>query len=105
MGFQICKSKIISKDFNSILSFFLQIKGVFVDPVELVSQITTDHKIQKKVEEPLSINIFTTNVNGGKSTTGVNGQFVFSQILIDCLLRLKSTEIDKDELINCCQNS
>ncbi|CAF4097165.1 unnamed protein product [Adineta steineri] len=31
-------------------------------------------------------------------------QFVFSQVLIDCLLRLKSTEIDKNELINCCQN-
>ncbi|CAF3898017.1 unnamed protein product, partial [Adineta steineri] len=63
---------------------FAKIKSVVVDLNELVSQITTDHKIQKKVEEPLSINIFTTNVGAGKSTTGVNGQFVFSQILIDC---------------------
>ncbi|CAF3901821.1 unnamed protein product [Adineta steineri] len=83
---------------------FAKIKSVVVDLDELVSQITTDHKIQKKVEEPLSINIFTTGINAGKSTTGVNGQFVFFQILVDCLLRLKSTEIDKNELINCCQN-
>ncbi|CAF4076836.1 unnamed protein product, partial [Adineta steineri] len=80
------------------------VKSVVTDLDELVSQITRDHKIQKKVEEPLSINIFTTNVDAGKSTTGVNGEFVFSQILIDCLLRLKSTEIDKNELINLCEN-
>ncbi|CAF0738460.1 unnamed protein product [Adineta steineri] len=83
---------------------FAKVKSVVIDLDELVSQITTDHKIQKKVEEPLPINIFTTNVDAGKSTTGVNGQFVFSQILVDCLLRLESTETDKNELINCCQN-
>ncbi|CAF0834236.1 unnamed protein product [Adineta steineri] len=83
---------------------FAKIKSVVVDLDELVSQITADHKIQKKVEEPSSINIFSTSVGAGKSTTGVNGQFVFFQILVDCLLRLKSTEIDKNELINCWQN-
>ncbi|CAF1478908.1 unnamed protein product [Adineta steineri] len=83
---------------------FTKIKSVVVDLNGLVTQITTDHKIQKKVEEPLSINIFTTNIGAGKSTTGVNGQFVFSQILVDCLLQLKSSEIDKIELINLCQN-
>ncbi|CAF3754955.1 unnamed protein product [Adineta steineri] len=83
---------------------FAKVKSVVVDLDELVSQITTDHKIQKKIEEPLSINIFTTNIDAGKSTTGVNEQFVCSQILVDCLLRLKSNEIDKNELMNCCQN-
>ncbi|CAF4207884.1 unnamed protein product, partial [Adineta steineri] len=83
---------------------FAKVKSVVVNLDELVSQITTDHKSQKKVEEPLSINIFTTNVDAGKSTTGVNGQFVFSQILVDCLLQLKSTDIDKNELINLCEN-
>ncbi|CAF1099350.1 unnamed protein product [Adineta steineri] len=83
---------------------FTKIKPVVVDLDELVTQITTHHKIQKKVEEPLSINIFTTNVGAGKSTIRVNGQFVFSQILVDCLLRLESNEIDKNELINLCKN-
>ncbi|CAF1418416.1 unnamed protein product [Adineta steineri] len=83
---------------------FSKIKSVVIDLDELVSQIAADHKIQKKIEEPLPIYTFTTNVGAGKSTIGVNGQFVFSQILIDCLLRLKSNEMDKNELINCCQS-
>ncbi|CAF1401281.1 unnamed protein product [Adineta steineri] len=83
---------------------FSKVKSVVVDLDELVSRITTDHKNQKKVEEPLSINILTASVDAGKSTTGVNGQFIFSQVLIDCLLRLKSTVIDKNELIKLCEN-
>ncbi|CAF1383499.1 unnamed protein product [Adineta steineri] len=81
---------------------FLKIKSVVADLDELVFQITTNHKIQKKIEEPLSINIFSTGINAGKSTTGVNGQFVFSQLLVDCLLQLKSTDIDENELIKLC---
>ncbi|CAF1551654.1 unnamed protein product [Adineta steineri] len=83
---------------------FSKVKSVVIDLDELVSQMKVDHKIQKKVEEPLPIYTFTTSVDAGKSTTGVNGQFVFFQILIDCLLRLKSNEIDRNELFNCCQN-
>ncbi|CAF1338406.1 unnamed protein product [Adineta steineri] len=83
---------------------FTKIKSIVVDLDELVSQIIADHQIQKKVEEPLSINIFATNVDAEKSMIEVNGQFVFFQILIDCLLRLKSTEIDKNELIKLCEN-
>ncbi|CAF3017410.1 unnamed protein product [Rotaria sp. Silwood2] len=82
---------------------FSKVKGVVVELDELVSRIKVDHEIQKKVEEPLSINIFTTSADPGKSTTGVNGQFVFSQVLIDCILRLKSTQTDKTELINYCK--
>ena len=46
---------------------------VVVDLNELISRMKEDHKIQKKIEEPLSINSFSA----GKSTTGVNGEFVF----------------------------
>ena len=82
---------------------FLKVKGVIVEFDELISQIQINHKVHKKVEEPLAINIYTTSTGTGNSTTGVNGQFVFSQVLIDCLLRLKSTQIDKNELIDCCK--
>ena len=51
----------------------------------------------------MPINIFTTNVGGSKSTTGLNGQFVFSQVLIDCLLRLRYTHVDRSELIDLCK--
>jgi hypothetical protein len=53
------------------------VKAVVSELDELVSQITTNHKIQKQVEEPLSINIFTTSAGAGKSTVRVKGQFVF----------------------------
>jgi tetratricopeptide (TPR) repeat protein len=56
-----------------------------------------------KEEQPLLINIFSTNDSAGKSTTGLNGQFVYSQLLIDCLLRMKSNEMDKNELISLCE--
>ncbi|CAF4916823.1 unnamed protein product, partial [Rotaria socialis] len=79
---------------------FAKIKAVVNKLDDLITRIKADHRIQKIVEEPLSINIFTT---GGSSTTGLNGQFVFSQILIDCLLRLKPTKADKKELIDRCK--
>ncbi|CAF1351572.1 unnamed protein product [Rotaria sordida] len=82
---------------------FAKVKGVVVDFVELVSRIKEDHKYEKKFEEPFSINIFTTGSGKGKSTSGVNGRFVFFQVLIDCLLKLKSKESDKNEVIRCCK--
>lgn len=50
-------------------------------------------------EEPLSITMLAT----GQSATVINGEFVFSQVLIDCLLRLKCNDIDKDELLSSCK--
>ncbi|CAF5041393.1 unnamed protein product, partial [Rotaria magnacalcarata] len=79
---------------------YTKVKGVVNKLDDLITRIKADYRIQKIVEEPLSINIFTT---GGSSTTGVNGQFVFSQVLIDCLLRLKPTKADKKELIDRCK--
>jgi len=81
------------------------VKGVVTELDELVSLITADHKILKKVEEPLSYNTFSTSGGGGTSTKGLNGEFVFTQILIDCLLKLKSKQTDKNELINICKDA
>ncbi len=79
-------------------------KAVVVDIDELIARIKEDHIIQKKVDEPLPIDIFTASADAGQSTMGVNGQFVFSQVLIDCLLRLKDNQTDKAELINSCKS-
>ena len=79
----------------------LQVKSVVTDLDKLVSRIKTDHKIQQIIEQPLSISFF----NSGNSTSGVNGKFVFSQVLIECLLRLKSSNDDTDELIKHCKNA
>ena len=61
---------------------------------ELFIPIKADLKGLTRTKEPLSITVFDT----GKSTTGVNGRFVFSQVLIDCLLRMESNPQDIDEL-------
>ncbi|CAF1493037.1 unnamed protein product, partial [Rotaria sp. Silwood1] len=80
---------------------FPKVKAIITQLDELISCIKVDHNILKIVEEPLAINIFTT----GTSTGGVNGQFIFSQVLIDCLLRLKSTSKDQTELITICKKA
>ncbi|CAF3867331.1 unnamed protein product, partial [Rotaria sp. Silwood1] len=72
---------------------------------EAVSQIKIDYKIMQIEEEPLPINIFTPRVDKSMSTIGVKGHYVFSQILIDCLLRLKSTKKDTEELIQNWRNT
>ncbi|CAF1340036.1 unnamed protein product, partial [Rotaria sordida] len=82
---------------------YAKVRAVVVELDELISRIKDDHKIQKFVEEPLSINIFTTGGGAGNSTIGLNGEFVFSQVLIDCLSRLRYTEADKNELIRLCE--
>ena len=86
----------MDKKNNQHWSSYAKVKKVVTNLDELVAIITRDHYIEKKIEEPLSINMFST---GGKSTVGLNGKFVFSQVLIDCLLRLPSVDEDKNELI------
>ncbi|CAF1379864.1 unnamed protein product [Rotaria sordida] len=87
---------------------FAKVKAVVVELNELISRIGTDHRMQKIVAETLLMNFFTTSTNTGTSamgtsTMGVNGQFAFSQVLIDCLQRLESNKIDKEELIHLCK--
>ena len=56
-------------------------------------QIQRQHS---KIDESLSINIHNLNVKDeGQSTTGFNGQFIHSQLLIDCLIRMKSNPTDQ----------
>ncbi|CAF1224345.1 unnamed protein product [Adineta ricciae] len=74
---------------------FTKVKQVVTELDELISYIQADFKIQKKVSEPLTIMY---------STTEVRGQFVFSQCLIDCLLRMEYEEEDKTELIALCMD-
>ena len=53
-----------------------------------------------KNRESLAINFSQTLNNQDRSTTKLNDQFVHSQLLIDCLLRMTWQYNDKDELIS-----
>jgi tetratricopeptide (TPR) repeat protein len=58
---------------------------------------------ENKADEPLILNISQLNNFIDKSTNELNGEFLHSQLLIDCLLRMKSNLTDKNELINLCR--
>jgi tetratricopeptide (TPR) repeat protein len=80
------------------------VKGVVVKLDDLTNHIKADQKSRVKIEEPLSINVFTASDNPDQSTTGLNGHFVHSLLLIDVLIRMKSIETDKQQLITLCKN-
>ncbi|CAF3156156.1 unnamed protein product [Rotaria socialis] len=82
---------------------FPKVKSVVTDLNEVFCNMRLDHQIQRKTE-PLIISTFSTFDDAGKSTTGINGRFIFSQLLIDCILRINSNEMDKTELISYCKN-
>ena len=56
-----------------------------------------------KAYEPLPIDVFDTNVGVERSTMGVNGQFLNSQLLLDVLLRMPSSPEDRAELVSRCR--
>jgi tetratricopeptide (TPR) repeat protein len=57
-----------------------------------------------KVEEPITITVFTAGDNPDQSTTELNGDFLHSLLLIDALLLLKPNENDKKTLMTFVQN-
>jgi tetratricopeptide (TPR) repeat protein len=72
---------------------------------ELINQIQSDQakQQQNKINEPLTFTTFNHNTTKEKLTVGLNGQFVHSQLLIDCLLQIEPTSDDIDELISICE--
>jgi len=83
---------------------FIKIKSVIVELNDLIHVIKQDQKSRIKLEEPLSISIFKNSTNKtDQSTTGLNGDFIHSLLLIDVLIRMKSIESDKQHLIQLCK--
>ena len=82
---------------------FIKIKSVIVQLKDLIHVIKQDQKGRVKIEEPLTINIFNVNNKKDQSTTGLNGNFIHSLLLIDVLIRMKSIESDKQQLIQLCK--
>ena len=57
-----------------------------------------------QIEESFPFNIFSLTDNSDQSTTSLNGYFLYSLLLIDVLLRMKSVDTDKQQLISLCKN-
>ncbi|CAF1302278.1 unnamed protein product [Rotaria sordida] len=84
---------------------FHKIRSVITELNDLLNQIQLDHskRIENKVDEPFIINISKFNNITDKSTKELNGEFLHSQLLMDCLLRMKSNITDKNEFISLCK--
>jgi len=67
---------------------------------DLISRIKLEQKSHGKLNEPIAMTFFSTSDDVDQSTTGLNGHFVQFLLLIDVLLRMKSVESDKKELIS-----
>ncbi|CAF3579069.1 unnamed protein product [Rotaria sp. Silwood1] len=94
-------SGMLGREIVPSIHYHRKVKSVLTHIDDLISQLREDYKIQRKIEQPLAINRFLIDV---KSPTILNNRFLFSQILIDCLLKLQSNEKDKNELIHLLQN-
>jgi tetratricopeptide (TPR) repeat protein len=69
-----------------------------------VNRILSDQARRKHIiDETLSISLLKPGNSAGQSTSELDGQFVHAQLSIDVLLRMKSTIVDKNELINLCK--
>ncbi|CAF1274439.1 unnamed protein product [Rotaria sordida] len=86
---------------------FSKVRGLAVQLNDLISLIQSDQAKQPydRSAEPLTFTSFNSNVAKEKLTVGLNGQFLHSQLLIDCLLQMKSTTSDIDELISICKQT
>ncbi|CAM4907654.1 unnamed protein product [Rotaria socialis] len=86
---------------NAWTNIYSKVKAVLTDINVLVSQICSDHvrRSPTKSEDLFEFNIFNTSTSDERSTTLLCGQFLHSQLLIDCLLRMRAVPTDKNELI------
>jgi hypothetical protein len=53
------------------------VKSVVTEFDQLIKEMKKDQKIRMKIEEPLAIGVFNANNNEDKSTTDLNGKFVY----------------------------
>jgi tetratricopeptide (TPR) repeat protein len=83
--------------------FFQKVKAVTVQLSDLISQIKLEHKSPGKLSEPIAMSFYSTSDDIGRSTTGINGYFVQTLLLIDALLRMKPVESDKQKLVSLCE--
>jgi len=67
---------------------------------EFLTEIQSD---QHKVDESLSISIFKTTINQDQSTIEFNNQFIYFQLLLDCLLRMEINLPTQTQLISFCR--
>ena len=63
-----------------------------------------NRRLRHDTDELISFNVFNNDINQDKSTAELDGQFVHSQLLIDCLQRMKSSSKEVEEFVRFCRD-
>ncbi|CAF4254972.1 unnamed protein product, partial [Rotaria socialis] len=88
-------------------SQYKKIKSIKSDINELISNIKVDHAKQRKLEEPIPINVFDANQSIDRLVSNANTEFLHSQLLIHFLLHIELTNEqiteNKKELMELCK--
>ena len=79
-------------------------RGVLTTLDELAKQFHADlrKRTENRVDDPLVMKFSRSSNLTDQSTLELNGEFVYNQLLIDCLVRLKSNANEKSELASWC---
>ncbi|CAF4782973.1 unnamed protein product, partial [Rotaria sp. Silwood2] len=72
--------------------------------IEKIPFLFSRRREKRRYDEELSINIFNSDKTTEKSSTSLDGQFVQSQLLIACLLKMQTIPEERDEFISYCRN-
>lgn len=97
------KVRILCRSMTILLHRFLfrfQIKGISILLDETISQIRDDNNRRRRrdVDDPIVV-----TMSGEASTSNLDGEFIQNQVLIDCLLRMKSNKDAKRQLLDRCR--
>ncbi|CAF3843276.1 unnamed protein product [Rotaria magnacalcarata] len=94
------------KTYDDVAILLLQFQDMNTELNEQVDLIPSDHgkKSCHEVDNPWSYYVFNNNTDLEESTTELNGDFIHSQLLINCLLKMELTPMAKKEFISFCQN-
>ncbi|CAF1029265.1 unnamed protein product [Adineta ricciae] len=97
----------VNKDFYQVWSLeYPKIKGIynhFEGLLELISSYQR-RRVESDTNESFSMSILNGTMDNEQSTSHMDGRFVHSQLLTDCLLRMQTivSDTDKEDLINLC---
>ncbi|CAF3638419.1 unnamed protein product, partial [Rotaria sp. Silwood1] len=80
----------------------IQVK-LLTDQLENVLQAIASSQARRRfyAEDPITFDIFNRNID--RTSTDLNGEFMFSRLLIDTLLRMNTYETDRSEFIDLCK--
>lgn len=78
-------------------------KNIFNQMDDLITQIIIDRKRWHKIGDSLVFTTFNIYNDIERSSVNINGTFLHFQLLIELLLQLKFTEVNREEFIKFCR--